>query len=218
MEVRDTCAHALPKTTSPHLDTWYLDEAHARITLLITSAQAAPRCPGCKVPARCLHSHDTSTRAALPWRGDSMTWRLRVRQLFCHHRPCPRRTFTERRPSLVAPWARRTLRWAARLLAIGLALGGAAGARLRQSFGLSVSRNTLLRLIRRAPCPEILPPQVLSVEEFALRQRHPDGTLLVDRTRRRPRARLPGREAASVAQWLAAHPGVAVVVRERAEA
>jgi transposase len=41
--------------------------------------------------------------------------------------------FTERLPGLVAPWARRTLRLMARLLAVALALGGAAGVRLSQS-------------------------------------------------------------------------------------
>jgi hypothetical protein len=87
----------------------------------------------------------------------------------------------------------------ARLLALGLALGGAAGARLSQSFGLTASRNTLLRVIRRAPCPAITPPQVLSVDEFALRKRHTYGTLLVDLARRRPLALLPDREVATVA-------------------
>ena len=153
MEVRDTFSHALPNTTSLQLDTWYLDDTHAQITLRISSTQAEPRCPGCDVPARRIHSHYTRTLADLPWSGYQITWRLRVRKLFCRNRKCPRRIFTERLPGLVVPWARRTLRLAARLLAMGLALGGAAGARLSQSLGLTVSRNTLLRVIRRAPCP-----------------------------------------------------------------
>src|SRR5262245_60103927 len=72
-------------------------------------------------------------------------------------------------------------------------------------------------MIRRAPSPAITPPQVLSVDDFALRQRHTSGTLLLDTTRRRPLALLRDREAATVARWLKALPGVEVVVWDRAE-
>ena len=49
---------------------------------------------------------------------------LRVRKWFCRNRPCRRRIFTERLPTVAAPWARRTLRLAQRLVALGVALGG----------------------------------------------------------------------------------------------
>ena len=218
MEVRDTCAPALPNTRSRRLNTWDIDDAHAPITLLSASTQAAPRGPGCDAPARSVHRDDTRTRADRPWRGSGVPWQRRVRQLFCRNAMCPRHIFTERLPGSATPWARRTLRLMARLLALGLALGGAAGVRLSQARGLRASRNPLLRVIRRTPCPASTPPQVLRVDDFALRKRHPEGPILLDRERARPFALLPDREAATVAQWLQAHPGVEVVVRDRAEA
>jgi hypothetical protein len=218
LEVRAARARRLPHTIALHLEACHLDDAPAQITLRISSIPAAPHGPGRHAPARHVHRRDTRARADLPGSGEAIPWPLGVRQLCCATTPCPRRLCTERLPGLVAPWARRTRRLAAHRLALGLAPGGAAGARLSPSFGRPGSRNPLLRVIRRAPGPAMPSPQGLSVDEFALRPRHPDGTLRLDLARRRPLARLPDREVATVARWRQAHPGGEVVGRGRAEA
>jgi transposase len=214
----DVLACLLPDATTLRLAACHVDTTAAQIPLLVRSTQARVPCPLCAIPARRIHSRYERTLADLPWAEYRVRLQLRVRKWFCRNRSCRRRIFTERLPTSAAPWARRTLRLAQRLVALGIALGGKAGVRLGHQWDLVVSRNTLLRLLRRLPQPVLPTPRVLGVDDWALRQRQTYGTILVDLERRQPVALLPDRTAEPVAQWLREHPGVQVIARDRSSA
>ena len=208
-------AHFFPERTALSLEAWDVDESAAAITLRVTSTQASAPCPLCHVETPRVHSRYIRTLADLPWGAYAVRVQLRVRKFFCDYPTCPRQIFTERLPTVAAPWARRTTRLSQLLSAFGVALGGEAGARLVARVGLHISPTTLLRLIQAAPVPDASAPQVLGVDEWAWRRGQRYGTILVNLEDHRVLDLLPERSAESVATWLTQHPTVTIVCRDR---
>jgi transposase len=213
--IRALLARFFPERTPLALEAWHVDEAAAQITLEVTVTSTRVPCPLCHVQTPRVHSRYTRTMADLPWGAYAVRLQLRVRKFFCDHPVCPRQIFTERLPTVAAPWARRTTRLAQLLLAFGMALGGEAGARLVARLGLRTSPDTLLRLAQAAPTPDASDPQSIGVDEWAWRRGQHYGTILVNLEDHRVLDLLPERSAESVATWLAQHPTITVVCRDR---
>jgi len=127
-----------------------ITEAHS-ITVIADPRGRSGICPSCRRGSDRIHSRYVRTLADLPWRGRPVVVSVRARRFRCGIGTCPRKTFVEPLSGVAAAHARRTNRLADVQRHVGLALGGAANARLARRLALPVSRDTLLRLVRAVP-------------------------------------------------------------------
>ena len=131
-ELQTFLLNLLPPARSVHLTKVTVELTGVRLQLTTTAPAAA--CPRCARPSSSVHSRYQRHLTDLPWGPVAVRIRLAVWKFVCRNLTCPRRLFTERVPELVAPYARKTHRLIAALQALGVALGGQAGARPQQAL------------------------------------------------------------------------------------
>ncbi|GHO49783.1 transposase family protein [Ktedonospora formicarum] len=124
-------------------------------------------CPSCQHASQRVHCYYTRSPRDLPSSGRAVQLKLLVRRFRCQNVQCPRLTFSERLPEVVAVSAQRTVRLSSATLRLfAIALNAQLASRLLNEGGMPTSSDTLVRLAKQIPVLSKEVPKALGVDDF----------------------------------------------------
>jgi transposase len=190
-------------------------EVEADVVSHHQSSRAAQQpCPRCQTLSGSIHSRYERRFQHLPWGGLAVRVQLQVRRFRC--RNCyPARTFAEQFPHLVARYARYSAAVCRLFQQFVLRVGGEEGQKLLAFLRVHVSGDRLLAE-QHGPLPPLDQAlRVIGIDDFAVKKGLRYGTVISNLETGRAIELLPDRKAATVIQWLAQHPEIEVISRDR---
>ncbi len=190
-------------------------ETPEEVLVHVTSYRSSSPCPHCSMPSSAIHSSYRRHPKDLPCAGRPIRLVFTVRKFFCRNPTCSRKVFTERLADFIETSSRLTKRLRTAVQDIGFATGGKGGERLSDKLAMPISEATVLCSLFLVPLPEVGNVRVVGVDDWSWRRGKRFGSILVNLETHKIVGLLADREAESVRQWLAAHPEVDVVSRDR---
>ena len=163
-----------------------------RIVITARCRAAAAKCPDCGRQSERVHSRYDRRLLDLPSHGRAVQLQVAVRRFRCAEPGCRRCIFAERLDETVAGRsARRTFRLEAIVHHLGVALGGRPAATLARRLMLPVSKDTLLRVVRRCAARDSSPLRVIGIDDWAWKRGQRYGSIICDLEQRRVVELLP---------------------------
>jgi transposase len=192
-------------------------DAEFRSERWIVKAEASGdgRCPGCSLQATRRHSFYMRRLQDLPVQGTIVELQVNMTRWRCCNQLCDRRTFADQADQVIKPYARQTGRVAELARLIGYAVGGRPAERLMRRLGMPQGDDRILRNLKHQAAYPSKPLRVVGIDDWSWLKGTRYGTIVVDLERREVVDVLHDRSARTTAAWLAKHPTVEIVSRDR---
>jgi transposase len=186
------------------------------ITIPARSKQKSAQCPCCNIMSKRVHSSYIRILRDLPISTRCVLVHLTVRKFFCKNSECEKKIFSEQPGNEIKAYSRMTNRTRETLQNILLEVSARKGSYLANLISLPISPSTALRMIDSLPIPPTEKVTVLGVDDWAYRKGLTYGTVLVNMETGEVIDLLKGRDGVSLKEWLAMHPEIEIVTRDRA--
>ncbi len=192
-----------------------MSETAKELLVCVISHRTTSPCPQCSTLSSTIHSSYNRHPRDLPCVGRPIRLVLSVKKFFCRVPDCPQKIFTERLPDVIEVSSRLTKRLREAVQEIGFATCGKGGERLSDKLAMRTSDATVLWSLFLVPVPEVVQVRVVGVDDWSWRRGKRFGSILVNLETHKIIDLLADREAESVQRWMAAHPEIEVVSRDR---
>jgi transposase len=192
-----------------------LSDTAEELLVSVTSHRASSPCPQCAMPSFAVHRSYHRHPRDLPCVGRPIRLVFTVRKFFCRNPDCSRKVFAERLPDFIEASSRLTKRLRTSVQDIGFATCGKGGEGLADKLGMPISDASLLWSLFLVPLPKVGKVRIVGIDDWSWRRGKRFGTIIVNLETHKIIDVLADREAKSVQKWLAAHPEIEIVSRDR---
>ena len=193
-----------------------ISEKDNSLVIKIKSRTKKQLCPLCRTESDSYHSTYERKVRDLSMLNKSVFLNITAYKYYCNNSDCLQKVFVEELNGFTGKNRRMTERLESLIVVIGLNTSCEATARICHSMGITVSGDTVIRLMLRNVSIESVKPEEIGIDDWAYKKRRSYCTMICDLKTHKPIALLEGRDGKSLEGWLKENKQVKLVTRDRA--
>jgi len=189
-------------------------ETKSQITISLKSTAKSAVCPACGAASTAKHATKRRVVADTPLRGKAVKLVITAYQWNCESDGCGCRVFNGDL-EVAERYHVRTIELDQLILAVASEFSSEGASRILKRMGVSVSNDTIDKLIGRIKIEDNPDIERIGVDDFAYRKGKRYYTAIFDLDTHKPIAVLNSRSGKDLKEWLGGHKKVNIVARDR---